>query len=44
MRTMDYGSVDIPWGIIELVLWRTALQADTYVFGFIRAHLGSVEI
>ena len=33
------GSVDIPWGIIELVLWRTALQADTYVFGFIRAHL-----
>ena len=31
------GSVDIPWGIIELVLWRTALQADTYVFGVIRA-------
>ena len=24
------GSVDIPWGIIELVLWRTALQADAY--------------
>ena len=24
------GSVDFPWGIIELVLWRTALQADTY--------------
>ena len=24
------GSVDIPWGIIELILWRTALQADAY--------------
>ena len=44
MRTMDYGSVDIPWGIIELVLWRTALQADTYVFGFIRAHLHFVPM
>ena len=38
------GSVDIPWGIIELVLWRTALQADTYVFGFIRAHLHFVPM
>ena len=37
-------SVDIPWGIIELVLWRTALQADTYVFGFIRAHLHFVPM
>ena len=24
------GSVDFPWGIIELVLWRTAHQADSY--------------
>ena len=40
----DFGSVDIPWGIIELVLWRTALQADTYVFGFIRAHLHFVPM
>ena len=39
-----FGSVDIPWGIIELVLWRTALQADTYVFGFIRAHLHFVPM
>ena len=38
------GSVDIPWGIIELVLWRTALQADTYVFGVIRAHLHFVPM
>ena len=38
------GSVDIPWGIIELVLWRTALQADTYVFGFIQAHLHFVPM
>ena len=38
------GSVDIPWGIIELILWRTALQADTYVFGFIRAHLHFVPM
>ena len=38
----DMGSVDIPWGIIELVLWRTALQAD--VFGFIRAHLHFVPM
>ena len=37
-------SVDIPWGIIELVLWRTALQADTNVFGFIRAHLHFVPM
>ena len=42
-RDID-GSVDIPWGIIELVLWRTALQADTYVFGFIRAHLHFVPM
>ena len=40
----DAGHVDIPWGIIELVLWRTALQADTYVFGFIRAHLHFVPM
>ena len=39
-----FGSVDILWGIIELVLWRTALQADTYVFGFIRAHLHFVPM
>ena len=39
-----FGSVDIPWGIIELVLWRTVLQADTYVFGFIRAHLHFVPM
>ena len=38
------GSAEIPWGIIELVLWRTALQADTYVFGFIRAHLHFVPM
>ena len=40
----DNGSAEIPWGIIELVLWRTALQADTYVFGFIRAHLHFVPM
>ena len=40
----NMGSVDIPWGIIELVLWRTALQADTYVLGFIRAHLHFVPM
>ena len=40
----EIGSVDIPWGIIELILWRTALQADTYVFGFIRAHLHFVPM
>ena len=38
------GSVDIQWGIKESVLWRTALQADTYVFGFIRAHLHFVPM
>ena len=42
--TRKNGSVDIPWGIIELVLWRTALQADTYVFEFIRAHLHFVPM
>ena len=44
MTICFFGSVDIPWGIIELVLWRTALQADTYVFGFIRAHLHFVPM
>ena len=43
-NSRENGSVDIPWGIIELVLWRTALQADTYVFGFIRAHLHFVPM
>ena len=42
--SVNICSVDIPWGIIELVLWRTALQADTYVFGFIRAHLHFVPM
>ena len=44
MGNTVFGSVDIPWGIIELVLWRTALQADTYVFEFIRAHLHFVPM
>ena len=38
------ATVDIQWGIIEHVLWRTALQADAYVFGFIRAHLHFVPM
>ena len=38
------GSVDIQWGIIEPFLRRTALQADAYVFGFIRAHLHFVPM
>ena len=40
--SVNICSVDIPWGSIELVLWRTALQAD--VFGFIRAHLHFVPM
>ena len=39
-----FGSVDIQWGIIEPFLRRTALQADAYVFGFIRAHLHFVPM
>ena len=42
--TYSIGSVAIQWGIIEPFLRRTALQADAYVFGFIRAHLHFVPM
>ena len=38
------GYGQLPQTCQEPVLWRTALQADTYVFGFIRAHLHFVPM